>query len=187
MKDLTKKNLENKNIFILYLNNYNKWRKIFNELLDVFILVSFFYICIHIYNFNNDDELIKVCATSFEELKSINKSNIWYKYFIDDFFNKFNSSSKAINYKFIEIKPEIKTLIPLELEHDISIVKKSVILNKIEFNFIKSIISECDFSKKRIVFLESYIFDNQRIFDGIASDIDAAQKVLDTLAKKTWS
>ena len=80
--------------------------------------------------FNNDScELITTTITNFEELKPVSQRNIWHKYILDDFFNKFITKNKTINPKFMEIKANciINTFMPLE--HNINIEKKSIILH----------------------------------------------------------
>ena len=120
MKDLIKQ----KHTYII--------KEIFTCLLIIFILVFYYYICICIYNFainHDNDQLTTLYIINIEELKPVNKNpaNIWYKCLIDDFFKKFTSNSKTINYKIIEVKSDCvtKTLIPLELEleHNINRVK----------------------------------------------------------------
>jgi hypothetical protein len=39
---------------------------------------------------------------------------------------------------------------PLESEDNLGTVKKSVILNKIKYDYMKSLISECEFYKKKL-------------------------------------
>jgi hypothetical protein len=117
-------------------------------LLGIFIFVSCYYISMYSYNFSNDNnELISVCTTSFEESKPVSQPNTWYKNIIDDFFNKFTSKSKTINPEFMKIKSDniFRTLIPLE--HNLKIAKKSVILNKIQDDWIDNLITECEFTK----------------------------------------
>jgi len=175
MKDLIKK----KHIYptSIYKELLVITKEIFVYLLIIFILVFYYYICISIctYSFTNDnDQLTTLYITSIEELKPINKNppNIWYKSLIDDFFNKFTSNSKTINHKYIEVKSDIKTLIPLELEHDISTVKKPVILNKIQSDSIKSLISECEFYKDKTSLLEIQLFDTKIAYHNLMRDID---------------
>jgi hypothetical protein len=167
-------------------------KEIFVYLLVILILVFYYYICICIctYSFTNDnDQLTTSFITSFEELKSVSKNqsgiNIWYKYLLDDFFNKFTSKSKSINYKFIEVKSDIKTLILLELKHDISTVKKSVILNKIQSDSIKNIISECEFYKNKTSLLEIQLLKTKIAYHTLIRDIDDITKEMHCSLKKS--
>ena len=138
MRNLTKKK-DNK-----ILETKHAAKEIFMYLLYIFIFVS----CYYIYNYNFDNcELITICTTNCVELESVvnTQPNIWYKCILNDFFNKFTSNSKIINPKFIEIKSDcaVKTIIPLKHNFDTEIVKKSIILNKIQSDIMKSNISEC--------------------------------------------
>ena len=185
MKDLIKQK------HIYHASIYKKLlviaKKIFVCLLIIFILVLYYYICICIctYNFSNyNDQLTTICTISFEELKpvNINQSKIWYKDILDDFFNKFTSNSKTINHKIIEVKSDIKTLIPLE--HDISTGKKPVILNKIQSDCIKSLISECEFCKDKTSFLEIQLLDTKIAYHNLMRDIDDITKEMHCSLKK---
>jgi len=142
---------------------------------------------IHTYNSNIDNcELITVYNTNFVELEPINQPNIWYKYILDDFFNKFTSYGKTINHKIIEVKLEVKTLMPLELEHDISTVKKSVILNKIQSDCIKSLISECEYYKNKTSLLEIQLLQTKIAYHNLIKDIDEITKEMHYSLKKPW-
>jgi hypothetical protein len=143
----------------------------------------------HTYSFTNDNnQLTTLYITSIEELKpvNINQPNIWYKYILGDFFEKFTSNSKTINPKFLEIKPEIKTLMPLELEHNIGTVKKSVILNKIQSDFMKSLISECEFCKNKTSLLEIQLLNTKIAYYNLMKDIDDITKEMNYSLKKPW-
>ena len=136
MKDLIKQ----KHIYYVFIYKLllEIVKEIFINIIIIFIFAFFYYISIHTYNFSNDNyQLTTVYITNIDELKPINQTNIWYKYFLGDFFDKFTSNSKTINHKFIQVKSEVKTLMPLEPEHDISTVEKSPILNKIKSDSIK--------------------------------------------------
>ena len=135
------------------------------------------------YNFSNDNcQLTTVYTTNIEELKPVNKPNIWYKYLLDSFFSKFTSNSKTINYKIIEVKSDIKTLMPLE--HNIGIVKKSVILNKIQSDSMKSIISECEFYKNKTSLLEIQLLNTKIAYHNLIKDIDDITKEMNYSFKK---
>jgi len=186
MKDLTKQ----KNIY--YVSRYKKFpiitKEIFIYLLILFILVFYYYICIYTctYNFSiYNDELTTICTISFEELKPVNhnQSNIWYKYFLDDFFNTFTSSSKTINPKIIEVKSDVKTLMPLK--HNISTVYKSVILNKIQSDFIRSLILECKSYKDKTLLLELQLLNTKIAYHNLIRDIDDITKEMHHSLKKS--
>ena len=155
MKELTIKNI--KSCFFLQKHSYSIFKQWYDLpetaieilciFLSIFIFVLYCYICIYKCDFNDNCELINICTTSFEESKPANQPNIWYKNIIDDFFNKFTSKSKTINPEYMKIKSDnmFRTLIPLE--HNLDTVKKSVILNKIQDNWIDNLITECEFTK----------------------------------------
>jgi hypothetical protein len=137
-------------------------------------------------NSNDNYQLTIVCTTSIEELKPANQSNIWYKYLVDDFFNKFTSNSKTINHKFIEVKSDIKTLMPLKLEHNLDIEKKSVILNKIISDSMKSLICECEHYKNKASLLEIQILNNKIAYYNLIKDINDITKEVNYSLKKSW-
>jgi len=193
MKDLIKQK------HTYYISMYNKLliiaKELFTYLLIILILVFYYYICIYIctYSFtNNDDQLTILYITSIEELKPINKNppgtNIWYKCLIEDFFNKFTSNSKTIKNNIIEVKSDIKTLIPLELEleHNISTMKKPIILNKIQSDCIKSLISECEFYKNKTSLLEIQLLQTKIAYHNLIKDIDDITKEMPHSLKKSW-
>jgi hypothetical protein len=141
----------------------------------------------YIYSFTNDNnQLTTLYITSIEELKpvNINQPNIWYKYFLGDFFEKFTSNSKTLNHKIIEVKLEVKTLIPLELEHNIATVKKSVILNKIQSDYMKSLISDCEFYKNKTSLLEIQLLKTKIAYYNLMKDIDDITKEMNYSLKK---
>jgi|SRR5580700_3151153 hypothetical protein len=162
-------------------------KEIFVFSLYIFIIVFYYYICVYTCNFNNDScELINVCTINSEEFKPVdqNPANIWYKCLLDDFFNTFTSNSKTINPKFLEVKSDIKTLMPLGLEHEISKVKKSVILNKIQSDCIKSIISECEYYKDKTSLLEIQLLQTKIAYHNLIKDIDEITKEMHYSFKK---
>ena len=190
MKDLIKRKT-NKQIYPLsiYKQLLIIAKEMFIYLLIVFIIVLYYYICICIYNFNNyNDQLSTICIINFEELEpvNINQSNIWYKHIINDFFNKFTSNNKTINPKFLEIKPEIKTLMPLELEYNIGTVKKPVILNKIKSDCIKSLISECEDYKNKTSLLEIQLLNTKIAYHNLIKDINDIIKEMGSSFKKSY-
>ena len=150
MKELTKKKI------VKLYDLPEVVKEIFVFSLYIFIIVSYYYICVYTYSsFNNYScELINVCTINLEELKPVSQRNMWHKYILDDFFDKFITKNKSINPKFMEIKANyvIKTFIP---EHNIE--KKSIILNKIQDDYISNLISECEYYKKKTSLLEIQI------------------------------
>lgn len=158
-------------------------KEIFICLLIGLIFVFYYYICVHIYSSSNDNsQLTTIYITSIEELKPINQPNMWYKNFVGDFFEKFTSNSKAINPKFMQVKFEVKTLIPLE--HNLSIEKKSIILSKIQSDCIKSLISECEFYKNKTSLLEIQLLNTKIAYHNLIKDIDDITKEMNYLFKK---
>lgn len=191
MKDLIKQKRTESIIQkrIYYVSIYKQLliitKEIFICLLIIFIIVFCYYICIRTYNFSNEDcPLTTICTISFEELKPVNQPKIWYKDILYDFFNKFTSHSKTINHKIIEVKSDIKTLMPLG--HDISTVKKPVILNKIQSDCIKSLISECEFYKDKTSLLEVQLLNTKIAYHNLIKDIDDITKEMHYSFKKPW-
>lgn len=166
-------------------------KEIYIYILILFILVFYYYICMCIYNFdisNDNSQLNTVYTTSFVELKSVNKNepNIWYKHFLEDFFNKFTSNSKTINHKFIEVKSDIKTFMRLELEHNLTTERKSVILNKIQSDSMKGLRLECEFYKNKTYFLEIQLLNTKIAYQNLIKDIDDIIKEMPYSLKKPW-
>ena len=160
-------------------------KEIFTCLLVIFILIFCYYICMYTYSFTNDnDQLTTLYITSIEELKPVNKNppNIWYKYLLDDFFNKFTCNGKTINYKFIEVKSDIKILMPLEPES----VNKSVILNKVKSDPMKSLILECEYYKNKTSLLERQLLQTKIAYHNLIKDIDEITKEMHYSFKKPW-
>lgn len=186
MKDLIKqKHINHSSIYKQFIVIA---KEIFVYLLILLILVFYYYICMCTYNFNNyNDQLTLVYTINLEELKPVdqNPPNIWYKCLLDDFFNTFTSNSKTINPKFIEVKWDIKTLMPLELEHNISTVKKSVILNKIQSDCIKSLILECEHNKNKTSLLEIQLFQTKIAYHNLIKDINDIIKEMASSPKKS--
>jgi hypothetical protein len=148
-------------------------KEIFINIIIIFIFAFFYYISIHTYNFSNDNyQLSTIYITNIDELKPINQTNIWYKYFLGDFFDKFTSNSKTINHKFIQVKFEVKTLMPLEHNLD----KKSIILNKIQSDFMKNLILECKYYKNKTSLLEIQLHDIKIAYINLIKDIDNITK-----------
>ena len=187
MKDLIKQK------YTYYISMYKQLleiiKEIFTCLLIIFILVFCYYICICTYSFTNDnDQLTTLYITSIEELKpvNINPPKIWYKYLLDDFFNKFTSNGKTINHKILEVKLEVKTLMPLELEHNLAIVEKSVILNKVKSDYMKSLILECEYYKNKTSLLEIQLLQTKIAYHNLIKDIDEITKEMHYSFKKPW-
>ena len=72
MKELTKKKIIKLCGLLIVV------KEIFVFLFCIFIIVSYYYICMYTYNlFNNDScELITTTITNFEELKPVSQRNI---------------------------------------------------------------------------------------------------------------
>jgi len=188
IKIITKSCFLLKNMIVVYNQSHDLLKiakEIFVFLLYIFI-IALYYIYISTYKFSdNNYELINLCTVNFEESKPvIDKPNIWYKYILDDFFNKFTSNSKTINYKVIEIKPDcaVKTLMPLE--HNLGTTKKPVILNKIQSNYVTNIISECEYSKNRTILLEIQLLNTKIACHNLIKDVYDITKEMRHLIKK---
>lgn len=172
------------NIYPLFKQFNETVKEMFICLFYIFIFVFSYYIFICTYNLGDDDcEIINVCTIKYEEVKSVNQSNLWYKSIIDDFFNKFSSKGKIVDYKFIEIKSEVKTLMPLE--HYSGMVKKSVILNKIQSDFMKSIVLECEFYKNKASLLELQLLKTKISYQDLIKDINDIVKEMNGSSKKS--
>jgi hypothetical protein len=96
--------------------------------------------------------------------------------------NKFNSNSKNLNPKFLEIKPEIKTLMPLE--DNLELEKKSIILNKIYSDHMKSLIFECEYYKNKTSLLEIQLFYTKVACHNLVKDIYDITKEMQHIIKK---
>ena len=182
MRELIKKQ---KHICPIYKQIYEQTKEIFICLLYIFILVVCSYICMCVYSLNiNNCESVIVYNTNFEELKPvIDQPNIWYKYILDDFFNKFTSNSKTICYKNIEIKSDniIKTL---WLEHNLETAKKSVILNKIQSDHMRNLELECEFYKNKASLLEIQLLKAKVSYQDLIKDINNIVKEMNNSSKK---
>ena len=181
MKELTKKN--NQTMWV----PSNSQRNICIFIIYIFIIIFYYYTCMYTYNlYNNDNcELISVCTIGIEELKSVSQPNIWYKSILDDFFNKFTSSSKTINLKYLEIKSDcvLKTLMPLE--QNLETVEKSIILNKIQSDYIKTLIYECEYYKSKTSSLEAQLLNTKIAYQDLIKDINDIVKEMDGLIRKS--
>lgn len=181
MKDLA----NNKTKYKKQKHIYPITKEISIYLLIIFILIFYYYICMCTYNFSSDNcQLITVYTTNFVELEPISQPKIWYKYIFDDFLDKFTSNSKTINHKFIQVKLEVKTLMPLE--NNLGTVKKSVILNKIQSDSMKSLISDCEFYKKKTSLLEIQLLNTKIAYINLIKDIDNITKEMNYSLKKPW-
>ncbi len=181
MKELAQKQ---KHIYPLYKQFNETVKEIFMCLLYIFIFVSCYYICICACSINiNNCELITVYNTNFVESKSVDQSNIWYKYILDDFFNKFTSNSKTINYKNIEIKSD-RVLKTLWFEHNLEIGKKPVILDKIKSYHMDNLISECEFYKNKASLLEIQLLKAKVSYQDLIKDINDIMKEMNDSSKK---
>ena len=161
-------------------------KEIFISLLYIFIFVSCYYICICACNFNvNNCELVTVYNTSFEESKPVvDQPNIWYKYILSDFFNKFTSNSKTINLKNIEIKSDYipKTL---WLEYNKETAKNPIILNKIQSDHMRSLELECEYYKNKASLLEIQLLNTKIAGHSLVKDIYGITKEMKYLVKKS--
>jgi hypothetical protein len=73
---------------------------------------------------------------------------------------------------------------PLELEHNLNTVKKSVILNKIKYDYTKSLISEGEFYKNKTSLLEIQIFQTKIAYHNLIKDINDIVKEIDSSSQK---
>ena len=148
-------------------------------------MVSCYYIYISTCSFsNNNCELINVCTISFKESESVSQPNIWHKYILDNFFNKFTLNSKTINYKNMEINSDCVTK-TLWLEHKIETVKKPVILNKIQSDSIKTLISECEYYKNKTSSLEVQLLNTKIAYLDLVKDINDIVKEMNDSTRKS--
>jgi hypothetical protein len=83
----------------------------------------------------------------------------------------------------MEIKANyiIKTIMPLE--HNIE--KKSIILNKIQSDSMKNLISECEFYKKKTFLLEIQILKAKISYQDLIKDISGIVKEIPNSLKKS--
>jgi hypothetical protein len=72
----------------------------------------------------------------------------------------------------------------LELEHNLNTVKKSVILNKIKYDYTKSLISECEFYKNKTSLLEIQIFQTKIAYHNLIKDINDIIKEMGSSSQK---
>ena len=97
--------MQTKHIYPVYKESYDlpdAAKEIFMCFIYIFIFVSCYYIYTRIYNsYVHNYELITISTTNCDQLEPAYRPNRWYRYILDDFFNKFTSNSKTINYKFI--------------------------------------------------------------------------------------
>jgi hypothetical protein len=83
----------------------------------------------------------------------------------------------------MEIKANyvLKTFMPLE--HNIE--KKSVVLNKIQDDYINNLISECEFYKNKTSLLEIQILKAKVSFQDLIKDISSIVKEIPNSSKKS--
>jgi hypothetical protein len=74
---------------------------------------------------------------------------------------------------------------PLAPEHDISIVKKSVILNKIQSDSMKNLISEYELYKNKASLLEMELLKIKMSYLDLVKDIDAIVKEMNDSSKNS--
>lgn len=77
----------------------------------------------------------------------------------------------------------MKTLMPLEPEHDISTVKKSVILNKIQSDHMKNFIFEYELYKNKASLLELELLKIKISYQDLMKDINAIVKEMKDSSK----
>ena len=73
---------------------------------------------------------------------------------------------------------------PLELEHNLNTVKKPVILNKIKYDYTKSLISKCEFYKNKTSLLEIQLFQTKIAYHNLIKDINDIIKEMGSLSQK---
>ena len=139
----------------------------------------------YIYNFSDNNYELIIDCTDFIELKPVKQSNIWYKCILDDFFNKFTSNGKAINSKYMEIKPHYITKTSVPLEHNLEIEKKSALISKLQINWTGKLISEREYFRFRSEYyirksslLEIQLLDTKLAYQNLVKDIkDIAEEI----------
>lgn len=180
MKKLTKKNitkLKKENYIYLICIPKQLWglpeaiKEIMMGLLNIFIFVSCYYIICTYYFSNDNCESIAAC-TDFLEPKLVDQPKIWYICIVDDFFNKFTSNSRTINPDYMKIKSYnvVKAFMPLE--HNLDIIKKPVILNKIQSDYMNNITSECEFYKNKTSLLEIQLLNTKIAYHNLVKDLN---------------
>lgn len=73
----------------------------------------------------------------------------------------------------------------MPLEHNQTIEKKPVILNKIQNDYINNLISECEFYKNKTSLLEIQILKAKVSFQDLIKDISDIVKEIPNLSKKS--
>lgn len=146
-------------------------KKLIIYLLNIFIFVCY-YIFIFKYILEINSEVVTTFSTTVEKIKPTEVPNIWYKFILDDFFSKFTIKSKTIDPKFFEMQSLTK---PLIIEHNQNIMKKSI-LDNIRSDHINSLVSECEYYKERISFLEIQIYYTKMIHYNLINDLNEILK-----------
>ncbi len=180
---------------LLYEYNYNyisifkqlleATKEIIMALLNIFIIVSCYYICMRTYNFSNDNcELITACTTNLGELelKPASTPNAWYKSIIDDFISKFTLKGKTFKHEFVKIRPSLEVL-PLNYNQN-DIREKSIILSKIQYDYMNNLISESEFYKNKTTVLEIQILKSKIAYMDLVKDINDIVKEMNDSYKK---
>lgn len=157
----------NNNSISIFMQLFEVTKEIIKALLWIFVFVSCYYLCMRTGHFDND-QLITACTTSFEELKSTDSLNMWYKTIINDFFNQFTSNGKTIHHEFVKIKPSVKTL---PLDYNQYTIEKSIILSKIKSDHMNSLIAECEFYKNKTSLLEIQLQWTRIIHHSLVNDL----------------
>lgn len=150
-------------------------KEITMALLNIFIFVSCYYICIRTYSFSNDNcELITACTstcpTNLGELKPASTPNAWHKSIIDDFFSKFTLKGKTFKHEFVKIRPSLEVL-PLNYNQN-DIIEKSIILSKIKYDHMSNLISECEFYKNKTSLLEIQVQSTRIVYFNLVNDLN---------------
>jgi hypothetical protein len=154
------------------LKKANNLLKKIKELL-LFLIIMIIIVCYYIFIFKyilsiNDEEITTCTITTVEIFKSTEKvPNIWYKFILDDFFSKFTINSKTIDHKYFEMQLSIS---PLIIEHNKDFIKESV-LDNIRSNHINNIVSECEYYKQRLYFLEIQAHYTKMIQNNLINDL----------------
>lgn len=144
-------------------------KEIFMFLLYIIIFAICFYICLCIYNYSNNVEIVIIGNTNFEELKPINQSNMWYKSIIDDFFNKFSSKGKTINTKICWYKTHIDNTTLIENEN---LTDKYEIINRVKSKHMNDLISECEYYRDKASFLELQLLKTNLAHEDLVRNIN---------------
>jgi hypothetical protein len=73
----------------------------------------------------------------------------------------------------------------MPLEYNLEIEKKSIILNKIQDDYIKSLISKCEFYKNKTSLLEIQLLKAKLSYQDLIKDISDIVKEMNDSSKKS--